>query len=116
MTEFGLPQSRRLRRPLDFDRVFKQGIRAGDDRLLVIGLPNELPESRCGFVVSKKNGDSVRRHRLKRLLREAYRLSRPELPTGFDWIVIPRPQPPVMIDDYKQALRNCIRRIQKKTR
>ena len=114
MNGFGLPRARRLRRPQEFDRVFKHGVRAGDDRLLVIGCANQQEYSRSGFVVSKKNGNSVCRHHLKRLLRESFRLLQHDLPIGFDFVVIPRPLPPATIAEFQDSLRGCIRRLCKK--
>lgn len=54
------------------------------------GCHNNLGHSRMGLVVSRKMGNAVRRNRWKRLLREAYRLRRLQLPEGMDMVVIPR--------------------------
>ncbi len=54
------------------------------------GFHNNLGHSRMGLVFSRKMGNAVRRNRWKRLLREAYRLRRLQLPEGMDMVVIPR--------------------------
>jgi ribonuclease P protein component len=45
---------------------------------------------RLGVSVSKDHGGAVRRNKLKRLLREAFRLERERLPRGLDVVLIPR--------------------------
>ncbi|RMG32173.1 MAG: ribonuclease P protein component [Planctomycetota bacterium] len=90
MADFRFPKKYRLRKAHEFQRVFEGRQRAGDSELLVFALRNGLPYSRLGLSVSRKHGSAVRRNRLKRLIREAFRLSRHELPTGLDLIVIPR--------------------------
>jgi len=45
---------------------------------------------RIGITVSRKVGGAVVRNRIRRLFREAYRLTRDGLPTGLDLILIPR--------------------------
>ena len=49
----------------------------------------EFP-SRLGISVSKKVGNSVVRHRVKRLIRESHRLNRHKIADGFDIVVIAR--------------------------
>lgn len=47
------------------------------------------PGHRLGLSVSKEHGRAVRRNKIKRILREAFRLSRPRLPGQYDVILIP---------------------------
>lgn len=51
---------------------------------------NGLGKNRLGISVSKKVGNSVVRHRLTRLIREAYRLKEEKFKRGFDIVVIAR--------------------------
>jgi ribonuclease P protein component len=80
----------RIRRAGDFQRAFRRRSSVADPWIAVIGYPNGLPHPRLGLSVSRRVGGAVVRNRWKRLLREAFRLTRPQLPPGIDLIVIPR--------------------------
>ena len=80
-----------IRRPADFRRAYGRRCVASDDLLVVFAAPNDLPYPRLGLSVSRKVGKAVVRNRWKRLIREAYRLSRERLPAGVDLVVVPRP-------------------------
>lgn len=74
----------------DFDRAFRDGARARGAVLLVVARPNGLPGARLGLSVGKAIWKSaVRRNRVRRVFREAFRLEYPCLPMGFDLVLVP---------------------------
>jgi ribonuclease P protein component len=79
-----------LRSPADFRRVYARRRSASDDWLIVYGCENGLPYLRLGLSVSRKIGPATKRNRLRRLYREAFRLTRHEMPSGLDLVLIPR--------------------------
>ena len=52
--------------------------------------PNGLGYSRLGVSVGVKHGNAVKRARIKRVFRAAFREARNDLPKGFDYVLIPR--------------------------
>lgn len=63
---------------------------ASNELIVVHGCENGLAHPRLGLSVSRKVGGAVVRNRWKRLLREAFRLSRRDLPPGVDLVIVPR--------------------------
>ena len=104
----------RLKRPADFRRVYDRRCSASDAVLVVYGCQNELPFSRLGVSVSRKVGGAVQRNRWKRLLREAYRLNRNDLPIGVDWVLIPRSPESTALDRLMESLRNLMNVVYRK--
>ena len=93
-----------LRRPSDFRRVYERRRSLSDEWLIVYGCENGLAYLRLGLSVSRKVGPAVHRNRLRRLYREAFRLSRAELPVGVDLILIPRSPKEPPLDALKRSL------------
>ncbi len=114
MTDYSFPKSAKLRKSAEFRQIYDGQVRAGDDHLLVFASWNDLGETRCGLSVSKKHGNAVKRGRLKRLMREAFRHVRHELPGGVDLILIPRQNSGATVDDYKRSLKGIFRRLLKR--
>jgi ribonuclease P protein component len=80
----------RIRKQADFDRIYKSRLFAADDVLVVNADANGLDRTRLGLSVSRKVGNAVVRNKWKRLIREAFRLSRDALPRGLDFVVRPQ--------------------------
>lgn len=84
-----MPRTRRLAREKDFGRAYKEGSRAKGHLLTVIVVENGLAHSRVGLSVGKKCWSSaVKRNRVRRVFREAFRLSQADLPRGYDLVLV----------------------------
>ncbi len=90
MKPHGFPRSLRITRGPEIRAVLDHRCSVSDDLYVLYGRRNELGHPRLTFLVSKKNGNAVRRNRIKRRLREAFRQSRESLPADLDLAVIPR--------------------------
>ena len=99
-----LGRSRRMIRKGDFQRAFDGRCTAADSRLVLYVLPNELDGPRIGLAVGGRHGNAVQRNRLRRLLREAFRIEQHNLPPGFDYLFVPRLGPQADLATYRQAL------------
>lgn len=90
LCSFGKHQ--RLLIPSQFKAVFDGAcFKASHRYILLLARPNQLPYARLGTVVSKKNTRlAVQRNRLKRQLREQFRLHQREL-AGLDIVILPKP-------------------------
>ena len=107
---YRFPQTDRLKTPAEFQAVYARKKSAADGVLVVYAGPNALGHPRVGLSVSKKVGNAVVRNRYKRLFREAFRLVRPGLPAGVDFIMIPRKsETPPTLDLVKASLTKLAR-------
>ena len=90
------PKQRHVRKRPEFQEIQRQGRRVSTNHFVWIIARNPDPEhpSRLGITASKKFGNSVRRSRVKRVVREAFRQLQGMLPLGHDLVVICRSEPP----------------------
>ncbi len=89
-SRFRFSRHQRIVRHAEFQRVLDEGVRAADDRLTMWALPNGLPHPRLGLIIGRQHGPAVRRNRLKRIIRESFRLLQHDLPPGLDLACSPR--------------------------
>jgi ribonuclease P protein component len=103
MRKFSFSRNARLRHRRSFDLVFNEGSKhstrdlvmwtcAPDAKKIGKGSPASAATGgrKLGLVISKRSGGAVQRNRLKRLLREAFRLSKDGLIDGTHIIVYPK--------------------------
>ena len=86
--EFGFPKSKRLLKTVEFKTVFGAGTNNVTRHLVLFGLPSTT--DRVGLVVSKKVGNAVVRNRVKRIIREQFRLNSSGSPLPMDLVVVAR--------------------------
>jgi len=77
----------KLKRNWQFERIYREGNKYSDDLFVLYVLPNNTQETRIGLTVTKKVGISVQRNRIKRVIREVFRLLEEIIP-GNDLVII----------------------------
>jgi ribonuclease P protein component len=81
----------RINDPADFRRAFDRKRSASDGAMVVHGVENGRDYPRLGISVGRKKiRSAAARNRVKRAIREAFRLHKAELPPGVDLVVVPR--------------------------
>ena len=93
-----------LRRPADFQAVYDRRRSAADGTLVVYARRTGCRTPASGCRCPRSSAGPCVRNRIRRLLREAYRLGRDELPAGFDLVLIPRPQEAYTLDAFRRSL------------
>jgi len=90
-----------------FRRAYNRGKTAADSRLALYVRRNGKKENRLGFTVSTKLGHAVVRNRVRRRLREIYRLNEEKLISGVDVVVVARVR--AAASDYHQLEKSFLR-------
>lgn len=83
-----------------FRRLYRRGSSAANAYLVIYCRKNGSEENRVGMTVSAKMGCAVRRNKIRRRLREIYRLNEEKFLPGYDIVVVVRTRG--MEADYKQ--------------
>jgi ribonuclease P protein component len=84
--DFG--KEEKIRRRADFLRVSREGAKYHTSHFRLCLCPNSLPHRRLGITVGKHVGSAVKRNRVKRLIREFFRLNKGTLPGSTDVVII----------------------------
>ncbi len=77
----------RLKKTCDFIRARKEGRRYSTRNFVIYVVPNNTGQRRFGLSVGAHVGGAVKRNRIKRLLREFFRLNKDLFPTSSDIVV-----------------------------
>ena len=85
-----LSKRERLLNRSDFVNLNRSGQRRKTEHFVVLLKPNGLGIRRVGVTATRKTANAVRRNRIKRLVREFFRLNKARLPQGHDFVFIAR--------------------------
>jgi ribonuclease P protein component len=105
------PRSHRLSGKNAFARVFDEKVRESRGPLTAYAAPNDLLHPRLGISISRRVGTAPRRNRIKRLLREAFRLHQYDLPVGYDLVITVRPHGPLPLADYQKLMTHLMLKL-----
>lgn len=75
---------------MEFKRVYSRGKTYWNRNLVLYVRKNELGYNRVGYSITKKVGNSVVRNKIKRRMKEIYRLNFQNLKGNYDMIFIPK--------------------------
>ncbi|MBX3358375.1 MAG: ribonuclease P protein component [Phycisphaeraceae bacterium] len=102
----------RLTHAHEFQAVFDAKVRKVAGPLVVFAKPNDLPHCRLGLSVGRVAGNAVSRNRIKRLVREAFRLDHTGWPGPFDVVVNVRANARAMpLEEVRAALSDLLSQL-----
>lgn len=104
MRPFGFPARLKIRARDEFMRALRGGVRVADERIVLWCAASGLPHPRLGLMIGRRLGGAVQRNRIKRLIREAFRLARPNLPSGLDLVCTAVPGAELTLDTTMESL------------
>ncbi len=85
--QFRFPRTDRLTSRRQFTTVYDQGWRVRGSFVTIFALENHLGHCRVGLTVTRKLGNAVVRNRIKRILREIFRVNRLSSTGSLDLVV-----------------------------
>ena len=89
-TDASFKKIHRIKKKKDFEKVFERKTAFRSEKFTAYILPTSLDFSRLGLVTGRKVGNAVERNRIRRLLRECFRLNKALLGPGLDIVLIVR--------------------------
>jgi ribonuclease P protein component len=108
---FTYARKHRLQHARQFEAVYAAKVKESRGPLTIFALPNDLDHPRLGLSVGRKVGIAPKRNRIKRLLREAFRLLQHDLPRGYDILITVRPHELALLADYQRLLSSATVRL-----
>ncbi len=88
MSDSSFKKEERIQRHSDFKTIYNKGGKSDTEHFLVFINSNGLGRRRLGVSVSKKIGTAVHRNRVKRLVREYFRLQKEKIPQSSDILFV----------------------------
>lgn len=110
-TRYTFPKSSRLGGRGTFNAIRDSGLRESRGPITIWLVPIDSPKSRLGISIGRHVGTAPRRNRIKRLLRETFRLMQHDLPRSYDILISVKPHVPLILAEYQKLLSSSIIRL-----
>jgi ribonuclease P protein component len=114
MPRYAYSPKLRLQHERQFEAVYAAKVRETRGPLTIYAIANDLTHPRLGLSVGRKVGTAPKRNRIKRLLREAFRLMQHDWPRGYDIVINVRPHETALLADYQRMLSGLMVSLNKK--
>ncbi|MDO4563457.1 MAG: ribonuclease P protein component [Clostridia bacterium] len=85
-----MKETQSLKQNKDFKRLYYRGASVVTEFAVVYSMRNRLTQNRLGITVGKKIGCAVKRNRVRRIIKESYRLLEPRISKGYDFVIVGR--------------------------
>jgi len=86
----GHPACFRVRKRSAFQNAYGSGSKRVGPHCVLFAAATETEGCRLGVTATKKIGNAVQRNRARRMVREAFRRVRTQMPVGYDYVVVAR--------------------------
>lgn len=103
----------RLKKNVDFQRLFKKGSKVYSKYLTIIYYPNR-DKTVMGIALSKKHGKAVKRNRIKRLIRAAFSNNFENLGGRYSLVILPKVCQEYSYADVEKSLLTCFKSMDEK--
>lgn len=94
-----------------FAAVFASRVRKKIGPICLYAAPNNQNLARMGLSTSRRVGSAVQRNRIKRRIREAFRLGQHDWPGNYDFIVVVYRHEPLAMGEYRRLLMMGIKSV-----
>ena len=98
-------RAHRIKKKKDFEKIFERRTLFRGQTFTAYVLPTSLDFSRVGLVTSRKVGNAVRRNRIRRLLRECFRLNKALLGPGLDVVLVTKKNFPTTFKEAEEEFK-----------
>jgi ribonuclease P protein component len=114
MKEQSYRKSERVTNRSDYKAIYNNGVWSSSQHFTRIVCSNKQGTKRLGITVTKKIGNAVKRNRIKRLIREFFRLNKALFPAGQDVVVMAKKNMPTLT--YQETCRELTELFSRKAK